>query len=256
MQNELVGRTVLVTGGAGDLGRATAALLAAHGATVVVADQRPRAEETALTRYPSDSANLPYIQVDVRRRSSVEALFARLDETGLLPDTVICNAGVVHNAPFLDVVEDEWAQTLAVNLTGCFHVGQVAARRMVAAGVRGRILMTGSWVQDIPWAEGTSYCTAKAGLKMLARCMARDLAPHGIRVNTIAPGIVNAGLSRQVMETDPLFRERALRAIPLRELQSAEQVAEAMLWSCLPASDYMTGATLLVDGGCSLYAFE
>ncbi len=249
MCDELTGRTILVTGGTGDLGGAAARLLAAHGATVALADKRsPRAS--------GPEAPLPHYAVDVRHRASVESLFQCLTEEGLEPDTVICNAGFVHNAPFLDVSEEDWTETLAVNLTGCFHVGQTAARRMVTAGVRGRILMMGSWVQDIPWTDGTSYCTSKSGLKMLARCMARDLAPYGIRVNTIAPGIVNAGLSRQVMDEDPLFRQRALRAIPLKELQTVDQVAQAMLWACLPASDYMTGATLLIDGGCSLYAFE
>jgi len=256
MPDELAGRTILVTGGTGDLGSATSGLLAEHGARVAVADLRPPSSATAPSLRAADGERLPYFPVDVRRRSSVEALFSCLDDARLSPDTVICNAGFVHNAPFLEVSDDDWEQTLAVNLTGCFLVGQVAARRMVATGTRGLILLTSSWVQDIPWADGTSYCTSKSGLKMLARCMARDLAPHGIRVNTIAPGIVDAGLSRQVMGEDPRFRERALRVIPLRELQTAEGVAQAMLWSCLPASDYMTGATLLIDGGCSLYAFD
>lgn len=256
MDSDLLGRTILVTGGAGDLGRATARLLAAHGASVVIADIRPPDEAQARLPELGGGEAAPYVQVDVRQRSSVEALFFALDDLHMQPDTVICNAGVVHNAPFLEVNERDWEQTLTVNLTGCFHVGQLAARRMVAAGIRGRILMTGSWVQDIPWVDGTSYCTAKAGVKMLARCMARDLAPHGIRVNVIAPGIVNAGLSRRVMDEDPLFRQRALRVIPLGELQTADQVAQAVLWACLPASDYMTGATLLIDGGCSLYWTE
>lgn len=256
MPDDLAGTTILVTGGSGDLGSATANLLSAHGATVAVADLRPPAGRAAPLLRRGDGEPFPYFPVDVRERASVEQLFRNLEEAGLVPDIVVCNAGFVHKAAFLDVTDEDWDQTLAVNLTGCFLVGQVAARRMVAAGIRGRILITSSWVQDIPWAEGTSYCTSKSGLKMLARCMARDLAPHGIRVNTIAPGIVNAGLSRQVMEQDPYFRDRALRAIPLKELQSAGQVAQAMLWSCLPASDYMTGATLLIDGGCSLYAFD
>lgn len=256
MTYDLAGRTILVTGGAGDLGSATAGLLAAHGAVVAVADIRPPAGAAAdLLRTPAGEP-LPYLSVDVRQRASVEDLFTRLDEADRTPDTVICNAGFVRNAHFLEVADEDWEQTLAVNLTGCFLVGQVAARRMVAAGIRGRILTTSSWVQDIPWVDGTSYCTSKSGLKMLARCMARDLAPHGIRVNLIAPGIVNAGLSRQVMDVDPRFRDRALRAIPLGELQTADQVAAAILWSCLPAADYMTGATLLIDGGCSLYAYD
>ncbi len=254
MRDDLTGRIILIVGGAGDIGRATANLLATCGATVVVADKR--AESEAAADSLRQTAGVPYFHVEVRERASVEALFERLDGEGLGPDTVICSAGFVHNAPFLTVTEQDWQQTLAVNLTGCFHIGQVTARRMVAAGVRGAIVMISSWVQDIPWPEGTAYCSAKSGLKMLARCMARELAPHGIRVNVVAPGIVNAGLSRQVMEEDADFRPRALRAIPLGELQTVDQVAQALLWTCLPASDYMTGATLLIDGGCSLYAFD
>jgi NAD(P)-dependent dehydrogenase (short-subunit alcohol dehydrogenase family) len=183
-------------------------------------------------------------------------MVSTLVETYGVPDIVLCAAGVVQNAHFLDVGEEQWQQTLAVNLTGSFHVGQEAARRMVAAGIPGTIVLVGSWVQDVPWPDGTSYCTSKAGLKMLARCMARDLAAHGIRVNVVAPGIVDAGLSRQLMDADPLIRPRATRVIPMGTLQTADQVAQAILWACLPASDYMTGATLLIDGGCSLFYFE
>jgi len=253
---DLSGKTALITGGAGDLGRAAARLLAAHGASVLLADVC--APEVAKQRVAgwATATPAPYFQVDVRQRPAIDDLFARIAEEHGVPDIVLCNAGVVHNAPFLEVRACDWEETLAVNLTGCFHVGQAAARRMVAANVPGKIVFTGSWVQDVPWTDGTSYCTSKAALKMLARCMARDLAAHGIRVNVVAPGIVNAGLSRRVMDEDPAFRARALRAIPLRQLQTAEQVAGAMLWACLPASDYMTGATLLVDGGCSLFAVD
>jgi len=256
MDGELSGKIALVTGGAGDIGRAAALHLAQLGATVVAADLRPSDPVHNGHDSGGNGQTLPCLEVDVRQRASVVQMFTRLEETWGVPHIVLCNAGVVHNAHFLDVEVEHWEQTLAVNLTGSFHIAQEAARRMVAKSIPGKIVLTGSWVQDIPWADGSSYCTSKAGLKMLARCMARDLAPHGIRVNVVAPGIVDAGLSRQVMEADPLFRQRAARVIPLRELQTVEQVAQAIAWVCLPASDYMTGATLLVDGGCSLFYFE
>src|SRR5437879_358662 len=132
MGDELAGRTILVTGGTGDLGSAAARLLAAHGATVAVADLRPPPEQVREGRAPAAGGPISYFAVDVRRRDSVEQLFAGLREAGMAPDTVICNAGFVHNAAFLDVSDDDWEQTLAVNLTGCFLVGQVAARQMVA----------------------------------------------------------------------------------------------------------------------------
>lgn len=240
MPSDLNGKSVVITGGMGDLGSATAQLLGDHGAVVLAAD--------LITASDGERS----FAVDVRQRSSVDDLFSRVKRTHWVPDIVICNAGVVHNSPFLEMDEAGWDETLAVNLTGSFHVAQAAARQMVAAGVKGKIVFIGSWVQDVPWPEGTSYCTSKAGLKMLALCMAAELAPYGIRVNVVAPGIVDAGLSRRMLRSDPGYRERASRAIPLGDLQTAEQVAEAVLWVCLPAGDYMTGATLLVDGGCSL----
>jgi NAD(P)-dependent dehydrogenase (short-subunit alcohol dehydrogenase family) len=146
---------------------------------------------------------------------------------------------------------------LAVNLTGCFHVAQTAARIMLKQepqrdGVRGKILFTGSWVQDMPFPEGTSYIVSKAGVKALARNMAQELASQGIRVNIVAPGIVMAGLSKYVYETNPEFGPRATAAIPLGEFGTAEQVAEAFAFLCGPQSNYMTGSVLLVDGGASL----
>ena len=101
-----------------------------------------------------------------------------------------------------------------------------------AHGVRGKILFTGSWVQDMPWPEGTSYIVSKAGIKALARNMAQELAGRGIRVNVVAPGIVMAGLSKQVYETDPGFGPRATAAIPLGEFGTAEQVADAFAFLC------------------------
>jgi NAD(P)-dependent dehydrogenase (short-subunit alcohol dehydrogenase family) len=171
-------------------------------------------------------------------------------------DLAICNAGIVESAPFLEVRQETWARHLDVDLTGVFNSAQAAARAMVAGGTPGRIVLTGSWVGDVPWLEIAPYCVSKAGVKMLGRAMAKELAPHGIRVNVMAPGIVRAGMARRQWDSEPRYRERASRAIPLRELQSPESVAEAMLWLCSPASDYMTGTVLLVDGGASLFAQE
>ena len=131
---------------------------------------------------------------------------------------VIGNAAMVENGPFLDIRPDQWQAHLDLNLTGNFHLGQAAARIMVRQeplakpgcqrGVRGKILFNGSWVQDMPWPEGCCYGVAKAGLALMARDMAQELAVHGIRVNVLAPGIVMAGLSKICYETDPNFGPR------------------------------------------------
>ena len=118
------------------------------------------------------------------------------------------------------------------------------------------MIFTGSWVGEIPWPEITAYSVSKAAVRMLARSMARELAQFGIRVNVVAPGIVLAGMAKRQHDSDPNYARRAAAAIPLGDLGTVEQIAEATAFLCSPSSDYMTGAVLLVDGGASLFQFE
>jgi NAD(P)-dependent dehydrogenase (short-subunit alcohol dehydrogenase family) len=168
----------------------------------------------------------------------------------------IANAGTVASAPFLEITEAQWRTQLDVNLTGAFHTAQAAATRMVRDGVAGLLLFTGSWFGRVPWPEITTYVASKAGIEMLARQAARELASHGIRANVVAPGIVRAGLAKRQLETEPQYAARAARVVPLGELETVEQVADAFGFLCSPQSAYMTGSTLLVDGGASLFAFD
>ncbi len=246
---------IAITGGCGDIGRATAARLSAEGARVVLLDvlDESAGRKTAASFGPEAM----YFQADVTERPQVEKALHGAVERHHRLDAVISNAGMVMNQPFLEIDPEKWAKTMSVNLTGCFHVAQAAARIMVQQeplkdGIRGKILFTGSWVQDMPFPEGTSYIVSKAGVKALARNMAQELAGKGIRVNVVAPGIVMAGLSKFVYETNPEFGPRATAAIPLGEFGTAEQVAEAFAFMCGPQSNYMTGSVLLVDGGASL----
>jgi NAD(P)-dependent dehydrogenase (short-subunit alcohol dehydrogenase family) len=246
---------IAITGGCGDIGRATAARLSAEGAKIVLLDVVDDARGTTIAQAFGSSAM--YFRADVTDRTAIDkALAAAVSRHGRL-DTVISNAGMVANQPFLEIESEKWEKTLQINLTGCFHVAQSAARIMVnqqprADGIRGKILFTGSWVQDMPFPEGTSYIVSKAGIKAMARNMAQELAGRGIRVNVVAPGIVMAGLSKYVYETNPEFGPRAKSAIPLGEFGTAEQGADAFAFLCGPQSNYMTGSVLLVDGGASL----
>ena len=251
----LADQVIAITGGCGDIGRATAARLSAEGASIALLDVVDESRGQSIAQALDPSAM--YFRTDVTDRVAVDrALAAIVSQHGRL-DAAISNAGMVANQPFLDIELDKWEKTLLVNLTGCFHMAQSAARIMVsqqprADGIRGKILFTGSWVQDMPFPEGTSYIVSKAGLKAMARNMAQELATKGIRVNIVAPGIVMAGLSKYVYETNPEFGPRAKSAIPLGEFGTAEQVAEAFAFLCGPQSNYMTGSVLLVDGGASL----
>jgi len=241
-RRDLDGLGIAVTGAAGDLGGAMARELAARGARVTMLD---------LAAEPDDTVGA-YRQVDVTDRAAVDEALAAIDPL----DVAIGNAGIVEAAPFLDVTQEQWQAHLDVNVTGCFNIGQAAARLMAARGTRGQIVFTGSWVGEIPWPEISAYSVSKAGVRMLARSMARELAGVGIRVNVVAPGIVMAGMARRQYESDPDYARRASVVIPLGEFGTAEQVAKAVGFLCSPDAEYMTGSVLLVDGGASLFQFS
>ena len=145
---------------------------------------------------------------------------------------------------------------MAVNTRTAFLLGSTAARSMLEDGVKGQLIFTTSWVADVPWPEIGPYNASKAAMKQLMRSFARELADKEIRANAIAPGIVSVGLAKQQWDTDPTYRARAQKAIPLGVMQPLESVANAFLFLCSSAADYMTGTELLVDGGCSLYPMD
>lgn len=253
MSSRLDGAGIAITGGAGDIGAAMGRELSGLGASVTLIDRKtPEEAEPWLERVGEANGGTSYVQADVRDRGAVDEALAGVEPL----DVAIGNAGIVDAAPFLEVTEEQWREHLDANLTGCFNVGQSAARLMVERGTPGRIIFTSSWVQEVPWPEISAYSVSKAGLRMLARSMARELARHGILVNVIAPGIVSAGLARRQMETEPQYARRVRNVIPLGEPQTAEQVARATAFLCSEAADYMTGSTLLADGGCSLFQFD
>jgi NAD(P)-dependent dehydrogenase (short-subunit alcohol dehydrogenase family) len=250
----LSGRTVAISGGCGDIAQATARRLIQEGARVVALDLAPR---EALSADLLQEEGLAYLYCDVTDRGSVESALKRVLETHGRLDVVIANAGMVANEPFLQIDPTNLRKTMEVNFFGAFNLAQLGARLMVeqspsSSGIRGKVLFTGSWVQDMPFPEGTSYISSKAALKMMAMVMAQELAAHGVRVNLVAPGIVYAGLSKKLHDADPAFRTRVAAAIPVNEMQTAESVADAFAFLCSSDSDYMTGSSLLVDGGTSL----
>ncbi len=278
----LKNQTIVITAGYGDIGRATCRRCCAEGARVFMTGRKPPAEGAAIAAAverqarraqarrlralgvsrPQPSGSIEYLRCDSASRESINAMFAEVRRRAGRIDVAIGNAALVHNEPFLRLDPGRWQATLDLNLTGQFHFGQAAARIMVRQkavkspgcrrGLRGKILFNGSWVGEMPWAEGCSYAVAKAGLRTLVKAMANELAAQGVRVNLMAPGIVMAGLSKQCHATDPKFGPRAQSVIPLREFGTVEQCADAFLFLAGGESDYITGATLLVDGGASI----
>jgi len=253
----LSGKTILITGGLGAIGKVVVSQLLAHAAEVAVNDVLPEDDaqrEIAEEGWPLDRCQ--YVRADVTQPDQAQSLVAStVDRFGRL-DVALCHAGMVVSGHILDYSEKDWDRVMAVNLKGAFLVAQASAQTMVQRGTRGKIVFTSSWVQDVPWPEITLYTVSKSGMNMLMRGMARELAAKGIRVNAVAPGIVAVGMAKRQWDTEPDYRRRAERAIPLGFMQPPETVAGAFIFLCSDASDYMTGATLLVDGGCSLYPMD
>jgi NAD(P)-dependent dehydrogenase (short-subunit alcohol dehydrogenase family) len=259
----MAGKVAVVTAGYGDIGRAICRRFCAEGGMVVMTGRKSESEGSAIARATqTGGGTIEYLRCDAGNRPSIDAMFQEVFRRHPRIDVVVSNAAMVENGPFLDIRPDQWQAHLDLNLTGNFHVGQAAARIMVKQeplkrpgcdrGVRGKILFNSSWCQDMPWPEGCCYGVAKAGLALMTKAMAQELAVHGIRVNIVAPGIILAGLSKVCYETDPKFAPRATGAIPLREFGTPEQCAEAFLFMACDESDYITGISLLVDGGASL----
>lgn len=251
---DLAGRLVLISGGAGALGTVIARGLVTRGAQVAVSDVLAEAE--AVDRLGTH-VGLTYHRADTTRPDDVERLVQEVaTRYGRLPDAVCCHAGMAENRPIHEYPPAAFQALVNLNLGGSFLLAQAAARAWMERRRPGHLVFTSSWVARVPWPEIGPYNASKAALEQLARSFARELAVHGIRANCVAPGIVAAGMAQRSWNTDEGYRERARRAIPLGHLQPPQSVVDAFLFILSPMASYMTGSTLLVDGGASLYPMD
>lgn len=250
---DLTGQIILITGGLGAIGQVVVKTLLEHGARVAVNDILPQHEGQTLCQ--TLGKNTLYLQADTTQPEQVKVMFESLVSTWDLPNTVCCHAGIVQALPISEYPLETFEQVINVNLRAAFITAQASVQRWKAAKRPGHLIFTSSWVQDVPWPEITPYTTSKSALRTLARGFARELAPH-IRANIIAPGIVGVGMAKKQWDTEPQYQARAKKAIPLGQMQTPESVAHAFLFLCSPMAAYMTGSTLLVDGGASLYPMD
>jgi NAD(P)-dependent dehydrogenase (short-subunit alcohol dehydrogenase family) len=250
----LSGQIAIITGGLGDIGRATALELARRGADVAISDIVPpnnAAEFLASVR--EVGVRGVYHTVDVRDADAVAAWIGDVQrELGATPSLIVVNAATVTPVNLRKITPQQWAAELRVNLDGAFYTAHAAALRLVAAKKPGRIVFLGSGAAHIPNVNIPAYCAAKAAIRHLCKVMALEFAGDGILVNEIAPGNVDAGLSAKVWDQIPGSRERAAEDIPVGSLISAEEVARQVAYLCDPENRQMTGSTLVMDGGLSL----
>ncbi|MFD1144644.1 SDR family NAD(P)-dependent oxidoreductase [Larkinella insperata] len=253
MNNLFTNRTVLISGGLGDIGRAIALAFARQGAAIALGDISPASRAEALRNELHQlGVATHYTQVDVRDASAVQEWVLAVENSLGVADIIIANAATVTVGGIHRITPEQWSNEIRVNLDGAFFLTQSATARLLAHQLPGRVVFVGSWAAHAVHPHIPAYSVAKAGLRMLCQCMALELAPHQILVNEIAPGYVNAGLSAQLWEKEPALADQARQRVPTRKLISAEAVAQQVVYLCHPDNEHMTGSTLLMDGGLSL----
>jgi glucose 1-dehydrogenase len=246
-------QTAIISGGAGDIGRAAALEFARLGASVAIGGRRPAAEvREVLAAIEEHRVRCHYRQVDVADAKAVQAWVSEVESLLGVPSLIIANAATVTLKGLYELTPEEWSRELRVNLDGAFYLTQAATARLLHHRKPGRVVFVGSWAAHQAHSHIPAYCVAKAGMRMLCQCMALELAPHGILVNEIAPGIVMGGVSRRVWEENPALREKAEKTVPIKRLITNEEVAQEIIHLCHPDNQHMTGSTLLMDGGLSL----
>ncbi len=233
--------SAVVTGAGSGIGAAVAGLLADDGDLDVIGIDRQWTGEPALTAR---------LTADVSRPESVRDAFADLDARGLAPlRYLVCAAGIHHRVPTLELTHEQWSRMLAVHLDGSFLCCQQAAPRMTG---RGSVVLFSSVAEFFGWPERIDYAVAKAGISAMARSLAAEWAPRGIRVNAIAPGYVDTPLiatarARGDMPFDPAAQHA------LGRLADAAEIARPVRFLLSDDASFVTGETLVADGGYRIF---
>jgi 3-oxoacyl-[acyl-carrier protein] reductase len=243
-QNEVA----IVTGGAHGIGRATALRLASERAAVAVVDLDEGAAQGSVDAIQSAGGRAYAIGADVTVRDQVEEMLQRVLAAYGQVD-VLCNiAGIAIVEKFLEIEDENWQKTLAVNLTGVFLCSQVVARQMVKQGIAGRIVNMASTNGLVGEAELAHYNASKFGVVGLTMTLAIELAGHNIRVNSVCPGLIKTRLTASARD-DPAWTSDYLKKIPLNRFGEPEEVAAAVAYLASRDSGFITGHQLVIDGG-------
>src|SRR6266567_4381398 len=246
------GQTAVVTGAGRGMGRAVALALAREGAAVVVAEVDRASADQVTAEIDSAGGRARAVTVDISSVQDVRSLFKEtVEEFGGL-DILVNNAGIGIPKPLVDYTEQDWDRQLGVNLKGMFFATQEAAKLMIPKR-RGKIVNFASTAAFVSSSTPeTAYDISKGGVRQLTISVAAELAPHNINVNAVAPGTIMTELTLRVLDT-PEKMERAAAKIPMNRLGEPQDMVGPVLFLCSEEADYITGHTLVVDGGWLLF---
>ncbi|MGE4431209.1 MAG: SDR family NAD(P)-dependent oxidoreductase [Sphingobium sp.] len=244
-------KVVVVTGAANGIGRGIARRAMVHGARAIwVSDlsTEPRGgEQSTVDMLRAGGAKAEFFRADISKKGDLEALVAATEADGGV-DVMVCNAGIALSGDGLEVAPEDIRSIVAVNFEGTLFSAQVAAAQMERLGKEGSIVLTGSMGGIRGSALSVAYCGTKGGVHALTMALADGLGPKGIRVNAVAPGFIETELLKSFPETMEAA-QATLPRIPLRRLGQPEDVGDAVAWLGSDYSAFVTGITLLVDGG-------
>ena len=259
-KKRLQDKVAVVTGSSSGIGEGIALAMGQEGAKVVINYHSNESQADALKkRIEEAGSQAVVVQADVSNPDDVERLFKTAMTTFGTVDILVNNAGIQRDASFLEMSLEDWNKVISTNLTGHFLCAQAAAREFVKRKVQpeerkaaGHIIFISSVHDIIPWAGHVNYATAKGGVQMLMKTLAQELAPNKIRVNGISPGAIKTDINRSVWENEE-GQTGMLSLIPYGRIGEPEDIAKVAVWLATDEADYITGTTIYVDGGMTLY---
>ncbi|MBM4402764.1 MAG: SDR family oxidoreductase [Candidatus Cloacimonetes bacterium] len=246
----LANKVAIVTGARRGMGRTHALVLAKAGAKVVVSDISQEECEKVVEEIKKAGGQAIAVKCDISKKGEVDQLIKKTVEAFGKVDILVNNAGICQFKPFLELTEEEWDRTLDINLKGYFLCSQAAAKEMAKqkSGVIVNIASIAMGQVGMGFTTLAHYCASKGGIVAMGETLASELAPYNIRVNNIAPGMIDTPMIASVKQ-DPKTMEASLARIPLHRPGTPEEVSNLVLFLASDESSYMTGSTVVVDGG-------
>jgi len=248
---DLKGKVAIITGARRGMGKSHALVLAKAGAKVVVSDISEEDCQKVVKEIEKNKGKALAVKCDVSKKEEVDNLVKKTIEKFGRVDILVNNAGICQFKPFLELTEEEWSRTIDINLKGYFLCAQAAAKEMVkkkSGGVIINIASVAMGQAGVGFPNIVHYCASKGGIAAMTEALAVELAPHNIRVNAIAPGMIDTPMI-EASKADPKMMEATLARVPLGRVGKPEEVSNLVLFLASDESSYITGSVVVIDGG-------